>query len=162
MYETIFKLQAKTLKALAHSRRLEIVQLLQTQELSVTDIYQMLDLPQANISQHLNVLKTAQILKQRREGKQIFYQIDNPEIIQALDLIRQMLIKKHQDSDLADELTLKMTDLVPVTRDPVCGMRVSPKTASFATQYQNQTYYFCASGCHKKFSQSQEQYVQSE
>ena len=36
-------------------------------------------------------------------------------------------------------------------RDPVCGMRLSPKTAADAVKLHGQTYYFCATGCREKF-----------
>ena len=40
----------------------------------------------------------------------------------------------------------------PVTvEDPVCHMRVDPKTARFEHQHENKTYYFCCQGCHDKF-----------
>lgn len=35
--------------------------------------------------------------------------------------------------------------------DPVCGMEVDPKTAGQSSEYQGQTYYFCAPGCKKAF-----------
>ena len=57
MYSQIFELHAHLLKAIAHPRRLEIIHLLRDQELPVGDIHTMLDLPQANISQHLMVLE---------------------------------------------------------------------------------------------------------
>jgi ArsR family transcriptional regulator len=67
MYAQLFELHANLLKALSHPRRLEIIHLLRDQELPVTDIYTMLDLPQANISQHLMVLRDAQVVHARRE-----------------------------------------------------------------------------------------------
>ena len=160
MYEQIFELQAKTLKALSHSRRLEIVQLLRDTELPVTDIHQMLDLPQANVSQHLMVLKNAGILATRKDGKQIFYRVASPVFFNALGCLREFLIDKHKDTDLADEFTLQMNELVPVTHDPVCRMRVSPKTASFAHKHKGQEYYFCASGCLKTFKDNPTKYLQ--
>ena len=53
-------------------------------------------------------------------------------------------MEKYKDDKLADELTLKMSDLVPLTVDPVCGMRLSPKTAAFAYKHEGENYYFCA------------------
>ncbi|MCC6710776.1 MAG: helix-turn-helix domain-containing protein, partial [Candidatus Pacebacteria bacterium] len=47
MYSEVFELHAQLLKALAHPKRLEIIHLIRDQELSVSDIHQMLDLPQA-------------------------------------------------------------------------------------------------------------------
>lgn len=159
MYSELFDLQAALLKALAHSRRLEIIRLLRDQELCVSDIYEMLDLPQANVSQHLAVLKDARILATTKKGKQVFYALANKKIIQATDLIRDVLIEHHKDTTIAQELTRTMKDLVPLTHDPVCKMRLSPKTASYTSKHNGQTYYFCASGCLKKFEHNPAHYV---
>lgn len=159
MYSQLFELHADLLKSLAHPRRLEIIQLLQDQELPVTDIHTMLDLPQANISQHLMILRDFDILKTRREGKQIYYQLTDPKILQACELIREFLIDHHQIDSNIPELQINMKQLVPLTHDPVCHMRVSPKTAGFSHKHKNQTYFFCASGCMKKFQVNPEKYI---
>lgn len=155
----MFDLHSELLKALAHPRRLEIVQLLRDQELCVSDIYEMLDLPQANISQHLMILRDAGVVTTIRDGKQVIYKLAHPKIIQASDLLREVLIEQHQGSEIANHLTLTMKDLVPLVHDPVCQMRVSPRTASFRTEYKNHDYYFCASGCSKKFHEHPDKYV---
>ena len=159
MYSQMFQLHAELLKALAHPRRLEVIHLLRDQELPVSDIHTMLDLPQANISQHLMVLRDAGVVKTRRDGKQIYYQLSDKNIIKASDLLRQALVEQHKDTDLADELTLRMQDLVPLVQDPVCQMRVSPKTAGFHLRYHDKDYYFCASGCVKKFRKDPQKYA---
>jgi DNA-binding transcriptional ArsR family regulator/YHS domain-containing protein len=159
MYTQLFELQADYLKALAQPRRLEIVNLLREQELNVTQIYQMLDLPQANVSQHLMVLKESKILDLRKTGKHIYYRLSSSKISQMVDILREVLIDQYADSDLADELTYQMNDLVPVTHDPVCKMRVSPKTAAFTHLHGTTRYYFCASGCLKQFEKQPERYV---
>lgn len=159
MYSEIFELHAELLKALAHPRRLEIIRLLRDQELCVSDIYKMLDLPQANISQHLMVLRDAAVLDTRKDGKQVFYSVGNKKVLEACDLLRDVLVEKAGDVQLAKELQLSMQELVPVTHDPVCQMRVSPKTASFAHKYEGSSYYFCASGCAKKFVERPKKYV---
>jgi len=38
-----------------------------------------------------------------------------------------------------------------MVRDPVCGMMVDPQTANFKSEYNDQTYYFCSSGCKRAF-----------
>ncbi len=159
MYSQIFELHAGLLKALAHPRRLEIIQLLRDQQLNVSDIYEMLDLPQANISQHLMILRGAGVVATQRDGKQIMYSITHPKILEASDALREVLIDQHKGSELAETFALKMKDLVPVVHDPVCQMRISPKTASDTVMYQGHTYYFCASGCSKKFNQKPEKYA---
>jgi Cu+-exporting ATPase len=48
----------------------------------------------------------------------------------------------------------------PVTvEDPVCHMRVDPKTARFERQYQNNTYHFCCQGCADKFQADPTKYL---
>lgn len=159
MYSEIFDLHAELHKALAHPRRLEIIQLLREQEMCVTDIYEMLDLPQANISQHLMILREAGIVSHHREGKQIMYTLAHPKILVASDALREVLIDKTAGTEMAQALQIDMKDMVPVVHDPVCQMRVSPKTAGSSAAYQGTRYYFCASGCHKKFVQAPEKYV---
>lgn len=159
MYSKVFQLHADLLKALSHPRRLEIIHLLRDQELPVSDIHTMLDLPQANISQHLMILRDMNVVSSRREGKQIFYKLTDKNIIKASDLIRKVLIEQHKNTEIENELTIKMQDLVPLVQDPVCHMRVSPKTAGFHSTHKNQEYYFCASGCLSKFNKEPANYV---
>ncbi len=159
MYSEIFDLHASILKALSHPRRLEIIQLLQDQELSVADIYTMLDLPQANISQHLMILRDVQIVETRREGKQIFYKITDKKIIRACELIREFLIDLTGNTELKKTVSIKMKDLFPVVHDPVCKMRLSPKTASYSYTHNHTEHFFCASGCLKKFKEEPTKYV---
>ncbi len=162
MYTQLFALLETYLKSLAQARRLEIVNLLRDQELCVSDIYRMLDLPQANVSQHLMSLRDAGILKIRRKGKHVYYSLLNPDITRALDVIRDILMETYKDTKLADEFRMKMHDLVPLVRDPVCGMRVSPKTAGFARDHRGKTYYFCASGCVREFLKNPDRYAQKD
>lgn len=46
-----------------------------------------------------------------------------------------------------------------MAKDPVCGMDVDPATAAGKSEYQGQTYYFCAPGCKKAFDKEPEKYV---
>ncbi len=119
MYSQIFELHAQLLKALAHPRRLEIVHLLRDQELCVSDIFEMLDLPQANISQHLMILRDAGVVTPKRDGKQIVYKLAHPQIIAASDLLREVLVDQNKNSELAKQATLSMKELVPLVHDPV-------------------------------------------
>lgn len=159
MYYQVFKEHAALLKAMSHPKRIEIIHLLRGQELSVSEIQEMLDLPQANLSQHLMVLKEAGILSTKREGKNIYYKLAHKNFIKASDLVRKVLIEMHKGESAAEEFSQKMTDLVPLTSDPVCGMRLSPKTASFAKKHKGHDYYFCASGCLYKFKENPEKFI---
>ncbi len=151
MYQQVFKLHADLLKAMAHPKRLEVLQLLREKRLGVSQIQEMLGLPQANLSQHLMVLRDAGVVKTRKMGKQVVYEVAHRNFIDASDRLREILIERHKDDHLGNELVMKMSDLVPVVVDPVCGMRVSPKTAAYAYELEGKTYYFCAKGCFNKF-----------
>lgn len=159
MYQQVFELHSNLHKAMAHPKRLEIIHLLREKTLAVTEIQSMLDLPQANLSQHLSILRTSGVCSCRKLGKKIYYGLAHKNFIKASDLIRDVLVEKYKDDKLADELTLKMSDLVPLTVDPVCGMRLSPKTAAFALKRKGENYYFCASGCLHQFKEKPQKYT---
>jgi len=69
--------------------RIAIIEMLSNDSrLSVTEIYQLLDIEQAAASHHLNIMKNKGILESRREGKKIFYSLQNEslsEIIQCVN-----------------------------------------------------------------------------
>ena len=46
-----------------------------------------------------------------------------------------------------------------MAKDPVCGMEVDPQQAARTSEYQGQTYYFCAPGCKKSFDKEPEKYL---
>jgi ArsR family transcriptional regulator, lead/cadmium/zinc/bismuth-responsive transcriptional repressor len=151
MYTQIFSAQANIFKALAEPKRLELINLLREQTMNVSDLCSMLGLPQANVSQHLMVLRKEGIVKTTRDGKEVTYQLSHKNISKACDLVRELLIETYQGNPLADELTLKMKDLLPLVKDPICNMRLSPKTAAYVHISNNQTFYFCAKGCLNTF-----------
>jgi len=159
MYQQIFKLHSDLLKSISHPKRIEIIHLLRDQELNVSEILEMLGLPQANLSQHLMVMRNAGVVSTRRNGKQVYYKLANKNFIKASDLLREVLVKRYKDTGLADEFIIKMTDLVPLVHDPVCNMRLSPNTAGYAKKYSAKKYYFCAKGCLTTFDKNPEKYA---
>ena len=46
-------------------------------------------------------------------------------------------------------------------KDPVCGMKVDPKTTKFKSEFKGKTYYFCSEQCKKTFDQTPEDFVES-
>ena len=76
--------EARWLKALASETRLRIIKELQSREKCVTDIQELLNVRQANISQHLRILRWAGIVECRTEGKIHCYYLKNPKIIAEL------------------------------------------------------------------------------
>lgn len=154
MYKQIFKLHTDFLKALAHPKRLEIIHLLRDQSLSVSDIQNMLDLPQANLSQHLQILREHGIVSFQKNGKQIFYKVTDPKIIIACDLLREVLMKQHTSTEIKRGLQDPLSDIIPTFIDPVCGMKLCRKSAAFSLETNHGTEYFCASGCLKSYKKN--------
>ena len=159
MYSKTFSVYANTLKALAHPRRLEIIYLLKDQEMCVGEIYSMLDLPQANVSQHLMILREAKLVKTHKIGKTICYKLAHKNIFKACSLIRDFLIEENRDDVEFKQLQNSIDSLLPITHDPVCQMRVSSKTTHYHLQHNSKNYYFCASGCLKNFKDNPDKYI---
>lgn len=159
MYSQIFKLHADTLKALANPKRLEIINLLRSETVNVQHMEEMLDLPQANLSQHLSILRKLGVVETTRHGKEIYYHISHPNFIKASDLIREILVEKYQDNQIVKEISNSIDKFLPLVHDPVCQMRVSPKLASYATTHKKTRYFFCAKGCLNKFKNDPEKYI---
>jgi len=89
----IYKLHASICHTLANPKRLEIIDKLRARELSVTELAEALEISQANLSQHLAIMRQKGIVTTRREGLNVFYKLNNPKIIQACDLMRQVLLE---------------------------------------------------------------------
>src|SRR4030042_3653567 len=87
----LFEHQAGICKPLAAPKRLMILHELRDREKSVGQLVSDLDLPQANVSQHLAILRERGIVTTRREGTTIFYSLAHPKIGQACDLVREVL-----------------------------------------------------------------------
>lgn len=88
-----YKLHASICHTLANPKRLEIIDKLRARELSVTELAEALEISQANLSQHLAIMRQRGIVASRREGLNVFYKLSNPKIIQACDLMRQVLLE---------------------------------------------------------------------
>ncbi len=90
----IFRMQARVCKTLASPVRMEIIYALKGGERTVTDLVDATGLTKSNISQHLAVLKNADMVRSRREGVHIFYSIASPKIVEACRLMREVLMEQ--------------------------------------------------------------------
>ena len=81
--------KANIFQALAHPTRIAILEVLREGETSARAIQEKLGVEQANLSQHLAILRSRQIVAHRKEGNQVFYSLSNRVLIKVLDLMRQ-------------------------------------------------------------------------
>lgn len=75
----------KTLKAISDPVRREILNLLKEKKLSAGEITAHFSITAAAVSRHLAVLKDAQLIRDSREGKYIFYEL-NASVLEELML----------------------------------------------------------------------------
>lgn len=71
---------AGVLRILGHPVRLRIVARLARNELCVSDIEKLCEVPQPGLSQQLGFLRKAKLVETRREGKLVFYRLDLQKI----------------------------------------------------------------------------------
>jgi ArsR family transcriptional regulator len=81
--------KAQTFQALAHPTRIAIVEALGDAELSAGALLERLDVEQANLSQHLAVLRAKQIVVNRKAGNQVYYAVRDKVLLEVLGLLRQ-------------------------------------------------------------------------
>jgi DNA-binding transcriptional ArsR family regulator len=77
--DTLFEL-SEFFKFFGDTTRIRIIDILLQGERSVTDIADTLSMGQSAISHQLRILRTAALIKPRREGKTIFYSLDDEHV----------------------------------------------------------------------------------
>ncbi|HUB66499.1 MAG TPA: metalloregulator ArsR/SmtB family transcription factor [Candidatus Methylacidiphilales bacterium] len=86
--DALRRFKADIFQALAHPTRIAIAEALHRGELSAGEIIQLLELEQANASQHLAVLRSKQIVMARKKGNQVFYSLRDRALGEVLDSLR--------------------------------------------------------------------------
>jgi ArsR family transcriptional regulator len=64
--------------------RLKMLRLLNEREMCVCELTVALDLTQPTASHHLNILENMRLIRDRKEGKWVFYSVSRPELVQSL------------------------------------------------------------------------------
>lgn len=95
----LYELHAEMCKVFSNPTRLEILNLLRGKEMSVTELIKKTELSQANISQHLAIMKHKGVVLSNRKGKNIYYKLVTPKIVKAFDIIRAALAEKLRENE---------------------------------------------------------------
>lgn len=85
---------ADLFKMFSDSTRIRILCALFRQELCVASIAELLDMGQSAISHQLRLLRTAALVKTRREGKSIFYSLDDVHVELIFEMGLQHILEK--------------------------------------------------------------------
>ena len=85
-----FERNARIYKLMANAKRLEILNLLKDKEMTVTELVNEMGVRKANVSQHLAILRYLRLVTVKRIGKNAFYNITDPRIVEPCKIINQL------------------------------------------------------------------------
>ena len=88
-----FSVEAKFFRGLSDSTRLSILELLRDGEKTVSEIVEATQQSQSNISNHLKCLDECGLVKNRREGKNIYYSLRDAQTKQILETSDKIISK---------------------------------------------------------------------
>ena len=80
----------QAVKGLSHPIRLKVLCVLGDREMAVNDLAAACETSQSNISQHLSILRQCGILATRKEANFVHYRINDPRMIELMNLMRDM------------------------------------------------------------------------
>ncbi len=89
--------QANFLKLLAHPVRIAILQILSSNETCVCHLEAALGYPQPYLSQQLAVLRTGGLISDRRDGWNVYYQLEQPRVINLLNTLSDLMENPLED-----------------------------------------------------------------
>ena len=92
--EAIYEMQANVLRTLAHPKRLEMLHLLADGPIEVGRIATQLGISQPNASQHLALLRSAGLVDVERIGREVRYQLADPQVMVACTIMRGFLQRR--------------------------------------------------------------------
>ncbi|HCG01261.1 MAG TPA: ArsR family transcriptional regulator [Chloroflexi bacterium] len=116
--DRLYRQFARIGKAVASSRRLELLEILAQGERTVEKLARETDLSVANASHHLHVLREARLVEARKSGLYVFYRLADPTVYDLSQLIRQ-LAERHlaEVSRIVETYLTARDELEPVGRE---------------------------------------------
>jgi DNA-binding transcriptional ArsR family regulator len=88
----LFKLKAELCKTFSDPKRLLIINELRFGEKQVGELAQTLKMPQAIVSRQLALLRNKGVVTPRREGTSVYYSLTDLKIIEACDIVHEVLL----------------------------------------------------------------------
>ncbi|MFR8103940.1 MAG: ArsR/SmtB family transcription factor [Clostridia bacterium] len=81
-------------KIFADDTRLRIICEILNEELCVCDLCELLDLNQSTVSHQLQILRNSKLVKNRREGKQVFYSLQDEHVEKIIKMALEHILEK--------------------------------------------------------------------
>ena len=112
MDKEFYRRHAHLCGVFAHPLRLEMLQLLHERgECTVGDLAEATGVRMANLSQHLAVMRSTNIVVARKEGVSVYYRISDPRIMQAFNLITDVMLgQMAREEELRREFAATLQD----------------------------------------------------
>lgn len=85
-----FSMKADFLLCIGNAKRLQVLQIICDSEVAVAELADMVGLSQSALSQHLAKLRSARLVRARRDAQTIFYSCASPAVLAILKLLKQM------------------------------------------------------------------------
>ena len=88
--QDVYAQLARVGKALGHANRLELLEFVAQGPRSVEDLANMARLSVANASKHLQELRRAGLVRARKEGLRVYYEVAGPDVVDLLAALREV------------------------------------------------------------------------
>jgi DNA-binding transcriptional ArsR family regulator len=101
----LYRIKAGFCKTLADPTRQMMIAELRSGEKTVGQIAEIIEISQPAASHHLAILREGGVVKARREGANIYYDLVTPKIIEACDILHEILMSRmEKNKKFADQL----------------------------------------------------------
>lgn len=110
---------SKMFKALSDPNRIRIMKMLELRPLCVCEITEVLKLASSTVSKHLSILRDAELILDQKEGKWVYYRLnDNKSELYAGEMV-QLMRQWLSDSSL---VVLDHKALMEKTKEDICNI----------------------------------------
>lgn len=115
---SLYQELSQVTKALSNAHRLEILDLLAQGSFPVAYIADQINLPLANASQHLQVLKKSGLVKTQREGKYMYYELAGQHVFDTWCALRKLGFSQNEEiSNLLNDYRNRRNSLKTISDD---------------------------------------------
>ncbi len=110
---------SKTFAALSDPNRIRILKMLETRPLCVCEIRAVLDLATSTVSKHLSILRNAEFIVDRKEGKWVNFDLNKE---QSNEYTRHLLPLLRSWLPNEDQIIKDRQKVLEVNRNQICGL----------------------------------------
>lgn len=104
-------MHAELCKVMSSAKRLMIIDMLSRRPMSVGEMATSLAVPASTVSQNLRLLRDRDLVRTRKDGQSVFYELSSPKMMEACHILRRILLEnlKNRGAIAAD---FRLEDLI--------------------------------------------------